>query len=1170
MTLPDGTESSAVFDFVEQYLRDRQGGQRPPLAHYLARFPDQAEAIAREYLRLQDAEAADPARPPAADPEPAVIGRYRVLRELGRGGQGAVLLAEDTRLGRRVALKVLPSYLGLVSEDRLRRFRREAELVAKLEHPGICPVYEADLDGGVPFIVMRYVEGETLASVLKERRERNEVPRSAPAIHEVARWAERLARALHAAHEAGVIHRDVKPSNIVITPEREPVILDFGLARPEVPVEDTVTLTGTAYGTLPYMSPEQIEGPAADLDRRADVYSLGVVLYETLTLARPFSGRTPHELQGRILAGGPTPPQQANPAIPRDLRIVVETALERDRGRRYATALELAEDLRRFREYEPIRARPLDLRLRLLRWVQRHPIASSSVAVLGIALVVVSVFWWRSLVDRAQARAFSDALLASGEVDQDPIGALEKALAAADDAPRPQVSEVLYRILDACHQEVRFPVLWLRTPAFDPAGRFVARPGDDGTLTVFELEPAPAQRPVPAHAGAFVVEAAPDGEHVLTGGDDGRVRLWDSRSWGERLSRSPWEAAPAPVRSLAFSPDGRWAAAGSSEGRVALIDLGSGKLRRFTLGEAPIVGSLAFAPGGEALLALITDENLGAWAFHGARVVDAATGAERARLDLGNGQIEAAQWDPTGSFVAFGLIDGRARVTDARTGAVVWQRAFTERVNWAGFDPRDGRLVVAVPGGVDFWDWRNDRHVRTIDLPRGRGASRAAFRADGRVLAVLQRDGRLRLFETDSWTLLDSGSSPTEFAHVLRWERSGNRLFTSGLDHADVWRFDSGPIQALRAARAPGRTVQAALHPRERWALCGFDDARGTVRLWDPRTAGAPVELQHGARLRRAGFAPDGDRLLTAGEDGVVRFWDLAEPGAGKPALELSGHAGPVVDVSWGAAPGAPVPSGGDAARLLTIGEDGLAVLWDAASGRRVHELRGHSGPIRCAAFLPERGWVATGGADHAVKVWDLADGRPVRSLDFQPGALKPPFMEVGSLAWDAPRDRLIATLVNHLVQSWRLSDWSRWEHMELGAFGGPVAVSEASATALLVDYSFGHLTFLDLTRPVPGGFRRAGAGAEHTSTITRLALSPDRRLALTASRDGSVRIWDVAGRELVSIIRGDGSAVLDAAWSPDGSRILTGSFDGHVKLWPLDVRRAAREYLERYRSFGR
>jgi WD40 repeat protein/predicted Ser/Thr protein kinase len=1161
MTLPDGTESSAVYDFVEQYLRDRRDGQRPPLTHYLARFPDQAEAIAREYLRLQDAETGDPAHPPLADPEPATIGRYRVLRELGRGGQGAVLLAEDTRLGRRVALKILPSYLGLVSEDRLRRFRREAELVAKLEHPGICPIYEADLDGGVPFIVMRYVEGETLASLLKERRDRNEQPRGAPAIHEVARWAERLARALHAAHEAGVIHRDVKPSNIVITPEREPVILDFGLARPEVPVEDTVTLTGTAYGTLPYMSPEQIEGPAADLDRRADVYSLGVVLYEALTLARPFSGRTPHELQGKILAGSSTPPQQVNPTIPRDLRIVVETALERDRGRRYPTALELAEDLRRFREYEPIRARPLDLRLRFLRWMQRHPIASSSVAVLGIALVVVSVFWWRSLVDRGRARAFSDALLASGEVDQDPIGALEKALAAADDAPRPQVDEVLYRVLDACHQEVGFPGLDRQMPAFDPLGRFVAQPTGDGRLLMAGLDPGPARRSIRAHLSAFAVAVAPDGSQALTGGEDGHLRLWDTATWRELWSRPLREDAPAPVRSLAFSPDGRWAAAGSTLGRVALLDLRTRELRLLpAVGDAPIIGSLSPAPTGDALLALVTDDHLGPWAFHGARVLEIATGAERAALDLGGGQLESVSWSPAGDLVAFGLIDGRVRVTDARTGAVAWQRALPERVNWAGFDPREGHLLVPVPGGLDFWDWRNDRRVRTLDLPRGRGVSRAAFRPDGGVFAVLQRDGRLRLFETDSWTPIETGSSPTEFAHVLQWERTGSRLFTSGLDHADVWRIDRGPIQALRGARAPGRTVQVAVHPSESWALCGFDDPAGTVRLWDPGSSKAPRELRHGARLRRAGFSPAGDRVFTAGEDGVVRFFGLADPRGGRPALELRGHAAPVVDARFA----------GDGVRLLTIGEDGLAVLWDTALGKPLHELRGHTGPIRCAAFLSGRGWAATGGADHAVKVWDLGEGRLVRSLDFHPGAMKPPFMEVGSLAWDEPRDRLLATQVNNHVRCWRISDWSAWQHHELSAFGGPVAVSEAAATALLADYSFGHLTFLDLVRLDPAGLRRVGPGAAHTSTITRLALSPDGRLALTASRDGSVRIWDVARRELVSVIRGDGSAVLDAAWTPDGSRILTGSFDGHVKLWPIDVRRAAREYLERYRSLGR
>ena len=241
---PSGdSEAADVFDFVDEFLTDREKGAALPLAHYLAKYPRSQDAVAREYLAL--CEPAQGARSNGA-PEPADerrIGPYRILSEIGRGGQGAVFLAEDSRIARKVALKVLASRFDLVSEERRRRFRREAEVIARLEHEGICGIYDADIESETPYIAMRLVAGRSLAQILSDARSESGSrtkpssedsdlsstwpPSNALDVRRVLLLFERVARALHAAHEAGVVHRDVKPGNVMITADGHPVLFDF-------------------------------------------------------------------------------------------------------------------------------------------------------------------------------------------------------------------------------------------------------------------------------------------------------------------------------------------------------------------------------------------------------------------------------------------------------------------------------------------------------------------------------------------------------------------------------------------------------------------------------------------------------------------------------------------------------------------------------------------------------------------------------------------------------------------------------------------------------------------------------------------------------------------------------------------------------------------------------
>lgn len=347
-------------------------------------------------------------------------GHYVIDRELGRGGQATVYLAQDERLGRRVALKVLD---GLGSAEAQTRFAREAEVASRLSHPNVCTVFETGRSGGRQFIAMEYVEGGTLAARIRERR-RDRVPttvavpgssetETAPEagsardgtgssshattrahVLEMAALIEKVARAVHAAHEAGVLHRDLKPGNIMVDSSGEPKLSDFGLARQQDSDQPSLTRTGDLFGTPAYMSPEQLTRQTIRLDRRSDVWSLGVTLYESLTLQAPFRSPTREGLYQAILSQEPANPRRLNPAVPRDLAVVLETALQKDRSRRYQTALDLADDLARVQRMEPILARPVSWPGRILRWMKRRPYQAASafltlvVAAAAIALLV--------------------------------------------------------------------------------------------------------------------------------------------------------------------------------------------------------------------------------------------------------------------------------------------------------------------------------------------------------------------------------------------------------------------------------------------------------------------------------------------------------------------------------------------------------------------------------------------------------------------------------------------------------------------------------------------------------------------------------------------------------------------------------------------------------------
>jgi serine/threonine protein kinase len=419
-------------DLFDELTSRLQAGEPLDLEAYLGEHPEHAEQL-RHYLPAIEvlvdlgrsaAQEVGTSAPGLADPVSATghLGDYRIVREVGRGGMGVVYEAEQVSLGRRVALKVLP-FAATLDARQLRRFKNEAQAAACLHHAHIVPVYGVGCERGVHYYAMQFIEGRTLAEVIGELRNvasghtgdaraatgsstdpvaalSTERSITTPGFFQaVARLGVQAAEALEHAHQMGVLHRDVKPANLLLDAAGQLWVTDFGLARCRA--EQGLTLSGDLVGTLRYMSPEQALAKRDLVDHRSDLYSLGATLYELLTLQPAYPGTDREELLHQIAQGEPRSPRRLNAKVPVELETIVLKAMAREPAGRYETAQELADDLRRFLEHRPIQARRPSLRERLAKWTVRHRSMVAATAIMAVVAIIglsisTAVVWYEN------------------------------------------------------------------------------------------------------------------------------------------------------------------------------------------------------------------------------------------------------------------------------------------------------------------------------------------------------------------------------------------------------------------------------------------------------------------------------------------------------------------------------------------------------------------------------------------------------------------------------------------------------------------------------------------------------------------------------------------------------------------------------------------------------
>ena len=986
---------------------------------------------------------------------------YDIVREIHRGGQGVVYLARQRSTKRDVAIKVMKQGPFATLADRAR-FEREVESLARLDHPNLVAVHDAGTVAGASYFVMNYIDGRPLDEAVARL--------SRPAMLAVFIVA---CEAVHAAHLRGVMHRDLKPSNILVDRQGAPHVLDFGLAKSITGVGDaTVTGAGQFVGSLPWASPEQVEGASGGIDLRTDVYSLGAILFQLLTGAPPFDiGSNLRDAVDDILYRAAPRPSVAMPssgvAPPDDeLDTITLKCLSKDRQRRYQSAGELARDLRRYLAGEPIEAKRDSamyvLRKTLRRYRLRVAAAGGFVALLAGFGIVMTVLYKRSARLEATAVGYADELsdlLSESNIEQGRMAGLLGDIGQAE--------ELLWAEMFARYDGRAATARALHPPPGPPSAYWA----------LWELyRKRPCRR---------TLTPQPLADRLLTVGDDG-LNLWTVETGGRARRLDPWGheldsyALGHSEALVCISPDGDW---------VLSLDSTAGQLRRrgaaqavlsFTTPPASETGSYQLSHSGGRIAAI--DEGV-------ATVWATDPPAPLARFEDDQAPLSAVALSEDDRLLAARDHVGGLRVWELDSGRLVARASATVRVplherGALRFSPDGSRLADAwMDGPGRIWSL-GDRPPRARELSERSGDQRVlGFSPDGALLAIGDYDGMLRIFETGDARQITAIAAHSDRVRSLAFTADGRGIWTSGEGVLRLW--DVGPDEAVRAWRIAddlfhsvdvspdGRTLVAGgglglLHRIDRPSgvvtSFPFENSRSlaavafspdgslvagatyanAVCLWNAASPSrAPRQLAHPNRVSFVSFSADGQRLATACDDGAVRIWRSA---AGTLEREARLTEQRIPQVAFDPAGPRVAVATRDGALLMLDVESGACETWQAPTGS----------PLRAVSFAPDGRVLVAGGADRAVHVWDVARREPRASLAGHS-------QEIYCLAV-SPDGAMIAS----------------------GDSGGRI-----------------RLWHVALARPL-------ATLDEHSGAVMSVRFTPDNRGLLSASLDGTIRIWDL------------------------------------------------------------
>jgi WD40 repeat protein len=976
--------------------------------------------------------------------EPGSLGRldhYRVLEEVGRGGMGVVYRAFDEKLRRVVALKVLSPRLASSPAAR-QRFTREARAVAAVNHPNVVTIHAVEDGGALPYLVMQLVDGPSLQQYLD---------RAGPlGVQEIVRIGVQIAWGLAAAHEAGVVHRDVKPANVLLSaacglaPTSEegsakpqaarqtvPKITDFGLAR--AAADASLTQSGVIAGTPMYMAPEQARGE--EVDHRADLFALGSLLSTLCTGRPPFRASSSLAVLHRVCSETPRPIRELRPDVPGWLCQVVQRLHAREPAQRFQSAREVAELLARRQAGTATSM-----------WRRAWVAAAGLVVVVGC---VAGFLLWPGKSGKEETRTEEEAFVphrlpTAAELARrrSPLDKLKhedvppylRAVMAGGDAARAP------RELVCVLGEPRFllpnsgPASW---PALSPDGTVLAVPCFD-CIVLFDARSGAPLRVLTGHEGrVFGVAFRPDGKQLAASvwGPRHAVAVWDLQT-GKVVRRLTGHRAT--VLRVTYSSDGKRLASCSDDRTAKVWDADSGEELVTLSGHRDVVGAVCFEAGGLRIVTGSNDRTVGVWDAHGKRL---------ATLTGHSDSVTGIAFSPDGRQFATGS-DLESLLWDTRTlqkGHMLFQPGV-----WLAFSPDGKSLLTARHDHM-----RGTAHeAHTWDVRTGHSLGLLRLRDSGGI-AVYQLGG-------DGKTLFALKSVPA--ATRLRvWDLATQRERS----------FDEGHTGAVRTV---------AIDQTGRWLASGGAD--GTVRLWD--LAGRPGLVRmlrgHNLDVLAVAFSPDGKLLASGGADEKVVLWYSAD---GRQAGTLAGPS--ILPARLAFSP--------DGRLLGTCGADGTVHLWDVSTRQPRPSLPWHKGPVRAVAFSPQGRTLASGGTDGTVCLGEPGSVRPAHT--FRQGS------PVVDLAF-SPDGRILASVSDapgSRLRLWDVATRAEANHAEHEAGGVSLAFGPLGDRLVTA----GRDTRLHLWERGVAGWRRARSWGPLGAAVQQVAITPEGRYLAVASASGCV-----------------------------------------------------------------